>query len=219
MALDPAGFRWLNETHIKLDRGVDFYNNSAIPFDAVYAGSRAALLGLGILAMVYASRRFSKTIRGELASSAKRRLVEGAGAAEAHASPTAAAAPGRSLGELGMRGRPPGFWRGAIEIALVELRELRNAPGLYLFVPLILVQTIGSTAVALGPFGTFVLATPGGIAVRMMNTLSLLVALLLLFYTVESHQRERHTGLASISDATPVTTASVLFGKSSGFHP
>jgi len=113
-----------------------------------------------------------------------------------------------------MRGGAPGFWRGALEVARVELRELRNAPGLYLFVPLILLQTLGSTAVALGPFGTLLLATPGGIATRMMNTLSLLVAFLLLFYTVESHQREKHTGLAPIFDATPLKSASMLFGKS-----
>src|SRR5262249_1646883 len=37
--------------------------------------------------------------------------------------------------------------------------------------------------------------------------------LLLLFYTVESLLRERHTGLASIHYATPVRTASILFGK------
>jgi ABC-2 type transport system permease protein len=212
MALDPAGFRWLNETHLKLDRGVDFYNKSAIPFDAVYVGSRAVLLALGFVALVSAERHFARTMRGTLSSAAKGRLVpSGAPAAPVTQE---AARPAAPLGELGMRGGAPGFWRGAVEVARVELRELRNAPGLYLFVPLILLQTIGTSAVALGPFGTFLLATPGGSAVRMMNTLSLLVAFLLLFYTVESHQREKHTGLAAIVDATPVRTASVLFGKS-----
>jgi hypothetical protein len=209
MALDPAGFRWLNETHIKLDRGVDFYNKASIPFDALFVGSRVALLALGIGAFHLAERRFAKSLRGALAPPKKQRL-----AAAGPATPVAAPEVTRPLGELAMRQRPQGFWHGALEVARVELRELRNAPGLYLFIPLILLQTIGSTAVALGPFGTFVLATPGGIATRMMNTLSLLVSFLLLFYTVESHQREKHTGLASIFDATPVKTASVLFGKS-----
>ena len=31
MWIDPAGFRWLNETWLKVDRGVSFYNNEPIP--------------------------------------------------------------------------------------------------------------------------------------------------------------------------------------------
>jgi ABC-type transport system involved in multi-copper enzyme maturation permease subunit len=212
MAGDPAGFRWLNETHLKLDRGVEFYNKSSIAYDAVYWLSRLAMLAVGLFAFVAAERRFARTMRGELKTGARARLATAVSAAL----PAAAVVEKTTspLGELRMSGEPPGFWRGAVEVARVELRELRNAPGLYLFIPLILLQTIGATAVALGPFGTFVLATPGTIAVRMMNTLTLLVTLLLLFYTVESHQREKHTGLASIFDATPVRTGSVLFGKS-----
>ena len=34
MLIDSAGFRWLNETWLKVDRGVNFYNNAAIPLDA-----------------------------------------------------------------------------------------------------------------------------------------------------------------------------------------
>jgi ABC-type Na+ efflux pump permease subunit len=214
MAVDPSGFRWLNETHLKLDRGVDFYNKASIPFDFVFLGSRAALLGLAVAAFVLAERRFARTMRGELPATAKKRLMD-AGARAAAAPAVFERAPsGKPLGELRMRGGAPGFWRGAMCVARVELRELRNSAGLYLFVPLILIQTIGSVETSLGPFGTLVLATPGAIAVRMMNTLSLLVSFLLLFYTVESHQRERNTGLASIYDATPVRTGSVLFGKS-----
>ena len=29
MWIDPSGFRWLNETWLKVDRGVSFYNNEA----------------------------------------------------------------------------------------------------------------------------------------------------------------------------------------------
>jgi ABC-type transport system involved in multi-copper enzyme maturation permease subunit len=213
MGLDPAGFRWLNETHLKLDRGVDFYNKASIPFDAVFWLSRGALLAAGLSAFVIAERRFARTMRGEVSDAYRKRLIaEGTSPAaiEVHAP-----APTREpLGTLAMRSSPPGFWSGAMGVARAELRELAHAPGLYLFVPLILLETIGTNFTAVGPFGTYVLATPGTIAVRMMNTLSLLVSFLLLFYTVESHQREKNTGLASIFDATPVRTASVLFGKS-----
>ena len=131
------------------------------------------MLGLGLLA--FAPRRAAlrqddaRRAQDDGEAAARRRLRRGrarAGRDQDADAPARRAADGR---------KPPGFWRGAIEVARVELRELRNAPGLYLFIPLILLQTIGATAVALGPFGTFVLATPGTIAVRMMNTLTLLV--------------------------------------------
>ena len=35
MWIDPSGFRWLNETWLKVDRGVSFYNTAAIPLDRV----------------------------------------------------------------------------------------------------------------------------------------------------------------------------------------
>ncbi|HZN56226.1 MAG TPA: hypothetical protein VFB67_12990 [Candidatus Polarisedimenticolaceae bacterium] len=209
MAADPAGFRWLNETHLKVDRGVDYYNKASIPFDAIYLVSRAAMLAIAVGAFLWAERHFARALRGAVRS--RTRASDAMPPASAIAETLV---PSRPLGELAMKGGAISFWRGAMEVARVELRELRNAAGLYLFVPLILLQTLGANLVALGPFGTLVLATPGGVAVRMMNTLTLLVSLLLLFYTVESHQREKHTGLASISDATPVRTASVLFGKS-----
>ncbi len=214
MAVDPAGFRWLNETHLKLDRGVDFYNKASIPFDALFLGSRAALLGLGVVILGLAEGHFARTMRGEVSTAAKQRLAAVGATAAAAPAPLTAVVSGQPLGELRMRGRAPGFWQGVTCVAGVELRELRSSAGLYLFVPLILIQTLGDGSTTLGPFGTFVLATPGSIAVRMMNTLSLLVSFLLLFYTVESHQREKNTGLAAIYDATPVRTVSILFGKS-----
>jgi len=214
MAVDPSGFRWLNETHLKLDRGVEFYNKASIPFDALFLGSRAALLGLGVLILALAEGHFARTMRGEVSTASKTRLAAVGAIAAAAPAPFAPVVSGKPLGELSMRGGAPGFWQGVRCVAGVELRELRSSAGLYLFVPLILIQTIGDASTALGPFGTLTLITPGNIAVRMMNTLSLLVSFLLLFYTVESHQREKNTGLASIYDATPVRTVSVLFGKS-----
>src|SRR4029077_7708187 len=76
----------------------------------------------------------------------------------------------------------PGLLRGIGLVARAELRELRSHPGLYLFVPIILLQTVGANLVAVGAFGTPLLMTPGTLAVGSMNTLTLLVCLLLLFY-------------------------------------
>jgi ABC-type transport system involved in multi-copper enzyme maturation permease subunit len=213
MLVDPAGFRWLNQTWLKVDRGVDFYNHARIDFDRPFLASRLAFVLAGLLAVALGQRHFAVTLRGSRRVAAGRRF--GAGRRQAAApelSPEAAyaAAP---LASLGMRSGVPGFLRSVALVARVELRELRNQPGLYLFVPLILIQTVGTSLVAVGAFDTPLLATPGTLAVRCMNTLTVLVCLLLLFYTVESLERERLTGLASIYGATPVRTAAMLFGK------
>ncbi len=79
--------------------------------------------------------------------------------------------------------------------------------------PLILLQTVGVALARVGAFDTPLLSTPGTLAVESMNTLTLLLVLLLLFYTVESLERENSRGLSSIYYATPVRTAAILFGK------
>ena len=79
--------------------------------------------------------------------------------------------------------------------------------------PLILLQTIGNTFLQLGAFDTPLLLTPGMAAVGSMNTLTMLVAFLILFYTVESLIREWRTGLAPIYYSTPARTAALLAGK------
>ena len=44
MLLDPSGFRWLIETFLKVDRGVDFYNTSPLRPDVGFVLSRAGVL-------------------------------------------------------------------------------------------------------------------------------------------------------------------------------
>lgn len=210
MLLDPAGFRWLNQTWLKVDRGVDFYNQAAIPFDTPFLVSRLAFVALGLGAVVLTGRHLAKVVRGS-----NRVLGRWTGwlvrrGRSALVGPDPAPRP---LRDLDMRAEAPGLVRGILAVARVELRELRFQAGLYLFVPLILLQVVGTTLIAYGAFQTPLLITSGTAAVGTMNTLTLLLCLLLLFYTVDSLQRERATGLAAIHDATPVRTASVLFGK------
>ena len=76
-----------------------------------------------------------------------------------------------------------------------------------------LLETIGTAFFLEGAFGTPLLQTPGTMAVSTMSVLTLLVTLLLMFYTVESLRREQGTGLASIHYATPIRTSALLFGK------
>lgn len=210
MLVDPAGFRWLSETWIKLDRGAGFYNTTRIGLDLPFALSRLAFLGIGLAGVWLAQRHLAAHLQGDAGSGRTwgRRAV----AAKAAAAETPAAGPGRLAG-LGMRSGGIGLAAGTLEVAGTELRNLLASPGVYLFGALILIETLGEALVAVGPLQTEIMVTPGGAAVAAMGGLSGLVCLLLMFYTVESLERERATGLAQISFATPARTASFLFGK------
>src|SRR6185295_15021321 len=214
MLIDPAGFRWLNETWLKLDRGADYYNHLRVALDARFVLSRLAFLGLGLAGVALAQRHLARNLQADTGRAGRRRfgrrrevVAETNGAAIASARP---------LSDLRMRTRGSGLAAAALAVARTELRSLIASPGLYVFGALILIQTLGSSLLAQGAFQTEVFITPGLTAVRAMNTLSLLLCLLLMFYTAESIERERSTGLASLSFATPARTASLLFGKAFG---
>ena len=207
--LDPGGFRWLNETWLNKDLGAQFYNEQPIGYDAPFLLSRLAFVLVGLGAAAWASLRLSAAERGRT-----RRLPH---EAVARAIETPPPAPPREasarLGELHMGTGPVGFVAGCLHVARAELRELVAQPGLYLFVPLILLQATTAGRFAVGAFDTPVLLTPGTLAASMMNTLTLLICMLLLFYTVESLVRDQGTGFAPIVNATPTRLGSFLFGK------
>src|SRR5262249_28597713 len=121
-------------------------------------------------------------------------------------------APARPVSALAMEAVPPGFFATLGEVARTELKLLGRHPGLYLFVPLILVQIFGGL-VQTGAFDTPLLQTAGLLAMSTMNSLTLLVSMVLLFYTTEALQREAGAGLASIAYSTPVRTAAWVTGK------
>ncbi|MFP5284862.1 MAG: hypothetical protein ACLGI9_03915, partial [Thermoanaerobaculia bacterium] len=119
----------------------------------------------------------------------------------------------RPLADLRMAGRPVSLVRGAAAVAGTELRNLLASPGLYLFGVLTVILTVTNSLLAVGGFGEELILTPGKHADQTMEILSLLTCLLLMFYTAESIERERVTGLAALSFSTPSRTASFLFGK------
>jgi ABC-type transport system involved in multi-copper enzyme maturation permease subunit len=218
MVVDPAGFRWLNETWLKVDRGVEFYNSARVSLDGVFLLNRLWLLVVAAGAVVLAHRSFARSLRGEKLSqkAVRRGQVEAALAAEAPvgvATASGAAGGAAGLAVLGMAGGAIGFARGAWTVARAELKELRSQPGLYLFVPIILLQVVGEAFFNEGPFDTPLLHTTGTLVVATMNMLTTLIALLLLFYTVESMERERRSGLGAIFHATPIRTGAALLGK------
>jgi ABC-2 type transport system permease protein len=213
MLIDPSGFRWLNETWLKSDRGVAFYNHARVPFDGAFLASRLTFAGIGLASVALCQLQLAATLRGSARPRVGwlgRRWRRSASVAPGEPAPVR---PAGTLAALDMRcARPSVVWSLWL-VARTELRELRSQPGLYLFVPMILLQTIGSNAIGLGAFDTPLLATSGAMAVGSMDVLSLLVCLLLMFYTVESIERDRNTRFASILHATPVRTWALLWGK------
>lgn len=208
MLLDPCGFRWLNETWLKVDRGVAFYNYAPIPFDLGFVLSRLAYAGVGLGAVAAAERQYANSLRGGRVS-----LKD---VARAAATTTPAATPvslDRPLAALAMTSLRPGFIAGAWLVAKAELRELLSSPGLYIFIPLILLQTVGIALIAVGAFDTPLLSTPGTLAVSAIEPLSVMVCMLLLFYTVESILREHRVRLEGIVYASRLGTNSLLLGK------
>lgn len=210
MLVDPAGFRWLSETWLKGDRGVQFYNTSHIPLDATIVANRLLAAGLGLAAVALSHRHFARGLRG----AAVNRKVRDAALSAAAAEPAVTViAPERSLASLGMTARRPGLLAGAWTVARAELAELRSSPGLYLFVPLLMLESFAQNIVAVGAFDTPLLMTPGTMAVRSFAALATYTCMLLMFYTVESLSRDRATRLSALADATPLRTGSLLIGK------
>lgn len=203
--VDLSGLRWINETWLNVDKGVDFYNRRPVGLDVLIVVQRVMCLLVGLAAMGLLQARFGARLRG---GRPPRRIVLTA----TSNSDGAARREPVALSALAMRSGAPGFWAGTFEVARVEWRELWKHPGLYLFVPMILIQVFGSV-VDVGAFDTPLLNTPGILAVKNMNTLTLLICMLILFYTTESLQREQSSGLKSIHHATPLKTTSLLLGK------
>ena len=212
MLIDPSGFRWLNETFLRVDRGVEYYNTAALRPDAGFLLSRMVFAVVGLVAVAGAARSYTRRLRrGGTVSRFARSFRRQRSSAPAAAAPALG-----TLAGLDMATRPLGYWKAATAIGREEVRELVRRPETYLFVPLILYQSIVATLIAIGPFHSRLLLTSGQVAVRQMNTLTLLMCFLLLFYTVEALRKERGRKLAEIFNSAPVSTGSILLGKTIG---
>ena len=213
--VDIAGFRWLNETYLKVDRGVAFYNTQPLELDAVIVLQRCGLVALGIASLVVAARREERRWRAPHAVAADKRSAIIAMADADGWTATAAAAEHRPLAGLGMRQRTGGF-RAALEAGLdafrAEASELRRSPGLWIFVPLIALQCVGFLFVP-GAFNTPNMVTAGIFAAESYNTVTLLSLLMVLYYFTESLARDDRVRIGAIVGASPAPTASLVLGK------
>jgi ABC-2 type transport system permease protein len=210
---DPTGFRWFVRTFVSEDRGVAFYNSATLAPDPVFLASRAVICAIGIVAIWATGRRLSRTEHDDLRVGDVRLLLDAANQRDSL----------RGLAEHGAiaaRGGPPmattippGFVRATLDILRYETRALLRSPGVWLFGPLILIQSWAATSFRQGPLDTELLMTTGAAAAGAFNTLTLLLCFLVLFYTVESLVREERCGLSGIFRASPVPTGAVLAGK------
>ncbi|MBV6522103.1 MAG: hypothetical protein MNPFHGCM_02249 [Gemmatimonadaceae bacterium] len=210
-AIDPAGVRWLRETWLKVDRGAAFYNSQHVGLDPIIAGNRVGMLIVGLASAWAGVRAYAVSSRAAHAVSAsdvRKAMERVAPVASAAVAPSGGSAPAI----MGIS-QPPGVWTGAWRVAVAEARELRSQAGLYLFVPLILLQAISMSLTAIGPFDTPLLLVPGMLAVGQLQSLGTLLALLLVFYGVESLERERSSRLNAIQDAIALSNTSIVLGK------
>ncbi|HET6349349.1 MAG TPA: M1 family aminopeptidase [Candidatus Krumholzibacteria bacterium] len=206
--VDVSGYRWLNETHLKVDKGVKFYNTQPVPYDGLFWLNRLWLVVFGLASVVLTQRSVAKSVHGPVLAKPSR-WRRRRRAAEA---PEWAEAAG-SLRSLGMQVGATSFFASVATVARSEIRELWRQPGMYIFVPIILLQSLGNVLLAVGAFDTPLLLTSGMTAVAVANQCTVFVCLLLMFYTIESLERERSTGFAQILYATPLRTGAFLMGK------
>ena len=209
--VDLTGLRWLKEVWLDVDKGVDYYNVHTVGLDMLVIAQRLLCVALGVGSVWLLQLRFAATLRGSRTVRSRGAAADALAPAPARGSRAAEPAM-TTLAALDMRSGVPGFVSGAFEVANSELKGFLRHPGLYLFVPLILLQTLVNDY-QVGAFDTRILYTSGLYAVGMMNTLTLLVCMMILFYTTESLQRERSTGFGAIAYATPLRTAALLAGK------
>ena len=211
-AADITGFRWLNETWLKVDRGAGFYNRTPLALDALMVAQRTGLVVISAAALAVAARRESRRMRAPhaVADADRARII-----ADADARQRARAAAPREdapLAALRMTQRPVGAAAAMLDAFRAEARELRRSPGLWVFVPLIALQCIGAIYTP-GAFDTPNLTSAGAFAAETYNTVTLLSALMVLYYFTESLARDDRSRIASIVNSSPASLAPLLLGR------
>ena len=210
MCVDPTGFRWLQQTWLDVDRGAEFYNSNLIGFDLAFYASRAAMVAIGLGAVLSSQLHLARGLRGKRVRQgvAERALADGA---QQRGKPEAPRR--RSLADLGMSRKRPHPIGALLEVARVEFRLLLTSPGVWLFLPLLVMNATFDAIYSTGAFDTLLLLTPGRSAVGSLNELTFTLCLLLMFFTVEGLRREEATRLGTIAYSAPISTRTLVLGK------
>ena len=210
-AVEPTGFRWFSRTFLSEDRGVAYYNSARVVPDGLYVASRLVLVGLGLAGVWATGRDLARSEHDDKRVGDAGRLLATARGKGPQTIEHAAVAARGALPAATIR--LPGFVETVRTVLRQETWSLLKSPGLWLFGPLILVQTWAATTLSPGTLDTETLMTTGAAAAVARGALALMLGLLILFYSVESLVREERVGLSGIHRACPVPTAGVLAGK------
>jgi hypothetical protein len=211
--VDPAGVRWVLRNYVEEDRGVVFYNTATFVPDADFVASRLVLVATGLLAVWATGRRLARTGHDDLRVGDSQALLAQAAEEAARRGPVEHASVAARGQMPACTARAPRLLGSTWHVLVMETRALLRSPGVWLFGPIILIQCWGASSFREGPFNTESLMTTGAAATGVFETLTLLLCLLILFYTVESLVREDRCGMHAIFRAAPVPTAAVLAGK------
>lgn len=209
---DPYGVRWMNETYFDIDRGAAFYNTEPLKLTPAFLISRLVIAGIGVLGFATTIPVFHRKLKGTKHGAVS--AVNDASSQHIERAQAASKAAQDGIKSLGMKQNRGGLLSDIWNIFWYELKELRYSPSLYLFVPFILLEVIGTSFFTEGAFGTPLLQTSGTLAENATNVLGILGCLLMMFYTVESQMRERIKGLAPIYYSTRAKSFAMLLGKS-----
>ncbi len=203
MMLDPTGRLWIRHSYLDVDRGAAFYNQATIHWSPAFLASRIALTGIGLLMVALVARKVAMTAVP----------VRRDGAARKEMPTQTPWTSGSTIATVGMAQSEPSTVRQALRLAALELRGLARQPGLYLFVPVVLLTIVPSAVSGKGPFDSSLLPTPGALAQRGMTGVVTFIILLLLFYTVESLERDARVRLDGLMNTTPTSSAAFLLGR------
>jgi len=205
-AFDVWGARWLSDVIFRADRGVEYYNTAALAFDAPFLLNRLFVLVVAALAIL-------STIRHS------RRRVRGAGPAGGPGPLSApSAADPRPLStaprwrELNMTSKAPPTLQTAWEMGRADILQLRSQPGAYLFILFAILLTLESSGSVRGVFDSQVILTSGGLAVHLIELLTVVGCLTLMFHIVDALDRPRRLGIHGLIASSPASDVAILLG-------
>ena len=205
-AFDVWGARWLSAVIFRADRGVEYYNTAALAFDTPFLLNRLFILVLPALAIFSTIRHCQRRVRGAGPVGGRRGM------------PVAPAIDRRPLStaprwrELEMTSRPPAGSGAAWEMARADILQWRAQPASYLFILFAMLLTLESAGSVRGVFDSQVILTSGGLAVHLIETLTVVGCLMLMFHIVDALDRPRRLGIHGLIASTPVSDIAILLG-------
>ncbi len=206
--VDPSGLRWMNVTMFGTDRGVAYYNTASLSFDTTLVLNRVLVLAIPLIGVAMAIPHFARSQRH--VDRATKKVVS-----RHEAIPSRLTGVGEHPGSglPAMRQQRPAFTESLRTLLRAEMRWLYRQPALLLFVPFIMAMIGEFASSGSEVLGAPVVHTAGTMATGSIEVVTVLMAFLLLFYGVESVQREATTRFRALLYASPAPTAAILLAK------